>query len=435
MTSPWCPVTFSVLSKGTALFEDAFGWYNVDPSHAPGADELHVVLGCDSALGSSVTLDITNDPAYRGGEIGYFLLTPEDRNKHKFCAGGNCCASLERYRNGIGYSYFTEPKNNPEGLLNGKAYVHFVAYDSRLQSSKFYFAWEDLFEPTGSDFTDVVVSVEGAACSGGGRPCSVEGGLKGACALGTTACKNGALVCVPQRSPTAETCNGVDDDCDDAIDDGAPCDGTDVCFHGRCQPRCGTAEFVCPTQEQRCDSASGLCVDGECLKVACSASEACVKGRCVEPCADVRCPAAQLCLGGDCVDLCGGVSCSAGEVCVSGACVPGCSSCCGLVCSAPLAPLATQAPFEQLLPTGQCTSVAIQASTQFPALQLMPVAQPCGQVGSTQPPVAASHASGAEHTRPPQLAQPGTHAPETQTSPAEQLTPPHKSTQSPPKHS
>ena len=332
-----CPVTFAVLSKGTALFQDAFGWYNVDPARAPGADDLHVVLGCSSAVGASVTLDVTNDPAYAGGEIGYFLLTPEDRQKHKSCAAGDCCASLERYRQGVGYAFFTQPAHNPEGLLSGKPYVHFVAYDSRLRSSKFYFAWEDLFEPTGSDFTDVVVSVEGAACSGGGEPCTAAGGLSGACALGTTACKNGALSCVPQRAPTAETCNGVDDDCNGAIDDAAPCDGGKVCFHGRCQPQCGTAEFVCPTKDQRCDSNSGLCVDAECLKVSCAAHEACVHGACVAPCADVTCPSGQVCLGGECVDLCAGVSCVAGEACVAGACVPGCTSCGGLVCASPLA--------------------------------------------------------------------------------------------------
>lgn len=331
-----CPVTFAVLSKGTALFQDAFGWYNVVPGQAPSADDLHVVLGCDSTLGSSKTLDVTADPAYRGGEIGYFLLTPEDRGKHKFCAGGDCCASLERYRAGVGYAYFTEPDNNPEGLLNGKPYVHFVAYDSRLQGSKFYFAWEDLFEPTGSDFTDVVVSVSGAACTGGGVPCEVKGELKGACAAGTTACKNGALVCAPQRGPVAETCNGVDDDCDDLVDDDAPCDAGEVCFHGRCQPRCGSAEFRCPSDGKRCDPGSGLCIDADCLNVTCPAEEACVKGQCVAPCEGAKCPGAQVCLGGDCVDLCAGVACQAGEACVAGACVPGCTSCGGLVCASPL---------------------------------------------------------------------------------------------------
>lgn len=378
-----CPVTFAVLSKGTALFQDAFGWYNVRPNQAPSADDLHVVLGCDSKVGSSVTLDVTNDPAYGGGEIGYFLLTPEDREQHKSCAGGDCCASVERYEQGVGYAYFTQPENNPEGLLGGRPYVHFVAYDSRLRDSKFYFAWEDLFEPNGSDFTDVVVSVEGAACSGGGEPCTAENGLSGACALGTTACKGGTLACVPQRGPAPEACNGSDDDCNGAIDDGAPCAGDEVCFHGRCQPKCGTAEFVCPTKEQRCDAASGLCIDAECVAVTCAAHEACVKGACLPPCADVSCPVGQICLGGDCVDLCRGVSCVAGETCLAGACVPGCTSCGGLVCPSPLAcDTTTGACIDPTCPYGCPAGSSCRAGSCVDACTVGEVRCPAGKVCS-----------------------------------------------------
>ena len=66
---------------------------------------------------------------------------------------------------------------------------------------------------------------EGNVC-GGGNPCvvgqSCTTGLPGQCAAGTSACPNGmngAMVCVQNVQPSAETCNGFDDDCDGVVDD------------------------------------------------------------------------------------------------------------------------------------------------------------------------------------------------------------------------
>jgi hypothetical protein len=55
---------------------------------------------------------------------------------------------------------------------------------------------------------------------GGGVVCAT--GLAGACGAWTTACPAGALSCIPQVLPgtTADTCNGVDDDCDGVVDGG-----------------------------------------------------------------------------------------------------------------------------------------------------------------------------------------------------------------------
>ncbi|WP_157069428.1 MopE-related protein [Sandaracinus amylolyticus] len=54
---------------------------------------------------------------------------------------------------------------------------------------------------------------------GGGEAC--ESSLPGACSAGATACTEGELVCVAVIAPgeTTESCNGIDDDCDDAIDE------------------------------------------------------------------------------------------------------------------------------------------------------------------------------------------------------------------------
>jgi hypothetical protein len=54
---------------------------------------------------------------------------------------------------------------------------------------------------------------------GGGVACNTR--LPGICTPGTTTCGgNGAVVCIQNRQPVAESCNGLDDDCDAAVDDG-----------------------------------------------------------------------------------------------------------------------------------------------------------------------------------------------------------------------
>jgi len=52
---------------------------------------------------------------------------------------------------------------------------------------------------------------------GGGVVCST--GLQGICASGTTACTGGVLACNPSQSPSAEVCNGLDDNCNGVIDE------------------------------------------------------------------------------------------------------------------------------------------------------------------------------------------------------------------------
>ena len=93
---------------------------------------------------------------------------------------------------------------------------------------------------------------EGCACSEGGtRPCGID---TGACTPGTQACSGGLWgECTGGIGPTVETCDGEDNDCNGAIDEGGngcggacplsgspgtPCDGPDP-------DRCADDVFVC----------------------------------------------------------------------------------------------------------------------------------------------------------------------------------------------
>jgi putative metal-binding protein len=53
----------------------------------------------------------------------------------------------------------------------------------------------------------------------GGAPCTVPDAL-GACAAGTNSCASGTMTCVPTTTASTEVCNGVDDDCDGQTDEG-----------------------------------------------------------------------------------------------------------------------------------------------------------------------------------------------------------------------
>ena len=63
------------------------------------------------------------------------------------------------------------------------------------------------------------------------RPCS------GQCGPGTQTCENGVWGPCSAREPSIEVCDGVDNDCDGVIDGpNALCDNGGVCINGRCTP-------------------------------------------------------------------------------------------------------------------------------------------------------------------------------------------------------
>jgi len=100
------------------------------------------------------------------------------------------------------------------------------------------------------------VADEGIACqcnAGDTRPC---GSSVGQCVQGTQSCVSDGhggfvwdVLCIGSTGPSAETCNGLDDDCNGAVDDGILC---------HCQPgstrTCGSNTGVCEAGMQTCQS-------------------------------------------------------------------------------------------------------------------------------------------------------------------------------------
>ena len=146
----------------------------------------------------------------------------------------------------------------------------------------------------------------------------------GACSTGISFCRDGELECEGSSSPSAEVCDLVDSDCDGIIDEGT---------RNQCG-LCGEPEVeICDGIDQDCDGTldeevtcpdgqgchSGSCVD-PCVSNECFGGLVCVDGFCISRCAEVTCPAGELCQEGVCIDLCLDVTCQEGQRCYQGEC-------------------------------------------------------------------------------------------------------------------
>src|SRR5690606_30965514 len=83
----------------------------------------------------------------------------------------------------------------------------------------------------------------------GGVACMT--GQPGICAAGTSACEGGAVACNQNQQPATETCNNIDDDCDGTPDDGNPSGGggcstgqPGICSSGTLQCQAGVLNCV-----------------------------------------------------------------------------------------------------------------------------------------------------------------------------------------------
>jgi hypothetical protein len=349
---PDCGLDFTVVSRGTAIFKNAFGWYNVT-GQAPAASDLHLMLDCNAKAGDHIALDVKTDPAYKGGDIGFFLVTPDDHAKPGSCASGDCCATVARATSGQGWIYYSERQYNPDGAVMNP-FIHLVVYDSKITTNKFYFAWEDRYGSPDTDFTDLVTSVDGIQCTGGGLDCNT--GLLGQCARGLSSCQNGVVTCHGLVMPSSEVCDGLDNDCNGKVDDGAPCPPEEVCVNGQCVPHCAqSSEFACASQ-LACDPKTGVCVDPACNTVQCPDGKVCRGGNCVGPCDGIACPHGTECMQGACIDPCAQVHCPPGQACKEGICLAACNQCGGITCGSGLTCDAT---------SGTCTDLS--CATPCPA--------------------------------------------------------------------
>ena len=280
--SPQCGFTGQIVLHGGGC-ANALGWYNATPGSTtpPPASQIYTLvpanltqpppngISCaDSDFCPLATMDttqapqhgwviyswnassISSNPNYKGGQVGFALI-------------GNLVSALRQS---------TQRRNSSTiSTQYGVPWVTTLIYQSTVNPSAYYIAYEDLPMPASSwkadgcdgDFNDFVFYVTGLDCEGGGVDCMT--GMPGICADGTTQCSNGGMTitCEPNLKPATEVCNGLDDDCDGIVDNPeAPdlCPTGQVCSQGTCVFPCTNSEFPCnpPTV---CDSADGLCKD------------------------------------------------------------------------------------------------------------------------------------------------------------------------------
>ncbi|MES1210116.1 MAG: MopE-related protein, partial [Pseudomonadota bacterium] len=278
--SPMCGFTGQLVLRGGGCHL-GLGWYNVTPGSTtpPPAAEIYLLVPaqlprcpmpidpmmacCDdtefcplanfnSTLAPehrwnspTFTADnIRTDTRYKGGLIGFAMIGAEQCSQTKFSQ-----AELNT--------------KSPAGApTNGAPWVTTLVYQSTVNPNGYYLAFEDLPVTAATwkganngndgDFNDFVYYITGLNCEGGGKAC--ETGMKGLCAAGTTQCTNGtAIVCKPDVPASTEICDGLDNDCDGAVDQGNPCPGANQnCDRGVCVNKCNDTDFPCATGTQ-CD--------------------------------------------------------------------------------------------------------------------------------------------------------------------------------------
>jgi hypothetical protein len=220
---------------------------------------------------------------------------------------------------------------------------------------------------------------------GGGIACST--GLPGVCSSGLTQCSNGAIICVQNVMATSEVCNGLDDNCNGVVDDGAATgcnDGiactTDACAGGTCTHtlqagncliagvcyangtlRPGIPCQVCNTSVSTSNwsnvTSGTVCAPASCTGSSftaasvCNGAGSCVAGAvtscspytcngagtaCLSSCStNSQCASGFYCNGSTCVaKKADGAVCTNGAECISGNCVDGvcCNTSCNSVC-------------------------------------------------------------------------------------------------------
>ncbi|MCC6647574.1 MAG: DUF4114 domain-containing protein [Polyangiaceae bacterium] len=288
-------VDFVFLYRGSAGYRNSFGWYNVGDDLSD-LSNLHQVVVCNpavdpppSATNWKVTVDFQAEYAkqlggmngYKGGFIGFYLVTPQGNSGACDPGGGTNCGRPD-IPSCVGRIYYTEREINGDGN-----YVHYLVYQSRVLDAQkkrvndYYFGFEDLYRGGDNDFKDVTMLVKGLVvpctpqpevCDGKDNNCdgiidnhpSDAGGAcsqipgnpvgKGTCKSGVLTCQAGALSCQGEVGPQAEACNAQDDDCNGTIDD--PPGGA---FVPALPSACGPLQGACKATTQ-CVAGAPTCV-------------------------------------------------------------------------------------------------------------------------------------------------------------------------------
>ncbi len=291
---------FDVLEGGS--YENSFGWYNIGDdvlSPAGRAVNLHRAMQCSLEPGGSVSINFATERTagrYKGGFIGFYLITPQDHASSDNCGDiglGSDNKSL------FGRIYYTQADLNNDG-----DFVHHLVYTSPNVANRFYFGFEDLFRGGDNDFEDMLIRVTGltppctpqaeicdgidndcdglvdaldpsltdvgddCACDGVMLTC-VGGPRAGECRTGVTVCRTAQIQCQSTVNPSGEICDGLDNNCNNQIDDnpsgtGMACDGgdADLCLEGNivcvngglvCNDNTGANQEICDGVDNDCD--------------------------------------------------------------------------------------------------------------------------------------------------------------------------------------
>ncbi|RLB55392.1 MAG: hypothetical protein DRJ42_06330 [Deltaproteobacteria bacterium] len=346
------PVTFRAIGEG-AGFRNNFGWVwtDVDPSLPANLNQIfdcrpnaaQCACPCDPetmrpGMAWVRTIDFATVPGFVPGRtITLWLRTPERISDGTRDPDG--CGDLGDTGNRI---YFTSKSLNDDG-----DFVHFLVYESLTHTDTYYFGFEDLFRGGDNDFEDMMVRADGLVplctpqpetCNGADDDCdlAIDEGLTRACTTacgsGTETCTAGAYGTCSAPTPTAESCNGLDDDCDGRLDEGLSqacmnsCgSGTEICVAGAyvdCSAPTPAIE-VCNGADDDCDGTTDEGLSRACFTSCGSGTETCVAGGYVGCTAPV--PGTETCNGVD--DDCDGLTDEGLTQACSSACGAGIETC------------------------------------------------------------------------------------------------------------
>src|SRR5262249_9104182 len=154
--------------------------------------DLHEIVPAGAPLGQVINgVTIKNDPAYKGGLVGFALEVGGSEIAHFTNASYdiNCtsCNTPGHWITAIVYPSVVTPN------------AYYICFEDGTTT---YYGWSN-----DGDFNDDVFFLTGITCAGGGQPCDT--GKKGICASGVSQCTANGTICQPVTAPATEACNGL----------------------------------------------------------------------------------------------------------------------------------------------------------------------------------------------------------------------------------